>query len=76
MAPKEGAFDMWDPANVSPLVAYLSSAACEFTGETFYVQGGKVTRVQSWTMAEEIDKNDRWTVADLAKAMTALAPRS
>ncbi|MBU3717014.1 MAG: SDR family NAD(P)-dependent oxidoreductase, partial [Actinobacteria bacterium] len=49
MAPKEGAFDMWDPANVSPLVAYLSSAACEFNGETFYVQGGQVTRVQSWT---------------------------
>ncbi len=76
MAPKEGAFDMWDPANVSPLVAYLSSEACEFTGETFYVQGGKVTRVQSWTMAEEIDKNDRWTVADLAKAMSGLAPKS
>jgi NAD(P)-dependent dehydrogenase (short-subunit alcohol dehydrogenase family) len=76
MAPKEGAFDMWDPANVSPLVAYLSSEVCEFSGETFYVQGGKVTRVQSWTMAEEIDKNDRWTVADLAKAMSGLAPKS
>ena len=76
MAPKEGAFDMWDPANVSPLVAYLSSEMCEFTGETFYVQGGQVTRVQSWTMAEEINQNDRWTVADLAKAMSGLAPES
>jgi NAD(P)-dependent dehydrogenase (short-subunit alcohol dehydrogenase family) len=76
MAPKEGAFDMWDPANVSPLVAYLSSEMCEFTGETFYVQGGQVTRVQSWTMAEEINQDDRWTVADLAKAMTRLAPTS
>jgi NAD(P)-dependent dehydrogenase (short-subunit alcohol dehydrogenase family) len=76
MAPKEGAFDMWDPANVSPLVAYLSSEMCEFTGETFYVQGGQVTRVQSWTMAEEINQNDRWTVADLAKAMSGLVPTS
>ncbi len=76
MAPKEGAFDMWDPANVSPLVAYLSSEACEFSGETFYVQGGQVTRVQSWVMAEEIKQNDRWTVADLAKAMSGLAPKS
>jgi NAD(P)-dependent dehydrogenase (short-subunit alcohol dehydrogenase family) len=76
MAPKEGAFDMWDPANVSPLVAYLSSELCEFTGETFYVQGGQVTRVQSWTMAEEINQNDRWTVSDLAKAMSGLAPKS
>ena len=76
MAPKEGAFDMWDPANVSPLVAYLSSAACEYNGETFYVQGGQVTRVQSWTMAEEIKQNDRWSVADLTVAMAKLAPKS
>lgn len=76
MAPKEGAFDMWDPANVSPLVAYLSSEMCEFSGETFFVQGGQVTRVQSWTMAEEINQNDRWTVADLATAMSGLVPKS
>jgi len=76
MAPKDGAFDMWDPANVSPFVAYLSSAACEFNGETFYVQGGQVTRVQSWTMAEEIKQNDRWSVADLTVAMAKLAPKS
>lgn len=76
MAPKEGAFDIWDPANVSPLVAYLSSEACEFTGETFFVQGGQVTRVQSWTMAEAIEHDDRWTVAGLAQAMKRLAPKS
>ena len=28
IAAKEGAFDEWDPANISPLVAYLSSEAC------------------------------------------------
>ena len=28
MTPKEGVFDEWDPANISPLVAYLSSTAC------------------------------------------------
>ncbi len=76
MAAKDGAFDMWDPANVSPLVAYLSSEACAFSGETFFVQGGQVTRVQSWTNAEEIKQNDRWTVADLTVAMTQLAPKS
>ena len=76
MAAKEGAFDLWDPANVSPLVAYLSSEACAFSGETFFVQGGQVTRVQSWTNAEEIKQNDRWTVAGLTEAMTRLAPKS
>ena len=43
MKPKDGAFDPWDPANISPLVAYLASEACVFTGETFLVQGGQVT---------------------------------
>ena len=32
MTPKEGAFDEWDPSNISPLVAYLSTADCPFTG--------------------------------------------
>ena len=72
MAPEAG-FDVWDPANVSPFVAYLSSADCPFTGETFLVQGGTVQRVQSWTTAEKIDKGDRWTVAELATAATGLA---
>jgi len=76
MAAKDGAFDVWDPANVSPLVAYLSSESCEFSGETFFVQGGQVTRVQSWTNAEEIKQNDRWTVAGLTSAMSALVPKS
>jgi len=76
MAAKDGQFDMWDPANVSPLVCYLSSAACEFSGETFFVQGGQVTRVQSWTMAEEINQNDRWSVSGLTEAMKKFAPKS
>lgn len=76
MAAKEGAFDMWDPANVSPLVGYLASELCEFNGETFFVQGGQVTRVQTWVMAEEINQDDRWTIEGLATAMKALAPKS
>ena len=63
-APEDG-FDVWDPANVSPFVAYLSTADCPFTGETFIVQGGKVQRVQSWSAAEAIEKDDRWTVGEL-----------
>ena len=70
-APEEG-FDLWDPANVSPFVAYLATADCPFSGETFMVQGGNVTRVQSWTPAQKIDKDDRWTVAELASEATKL----
>jgi NAD(P)-dependent dehydrogenase (short-subunit alcohol dehydrogenase family) len=61
-----GAFDVWEPANVSPFVAYLATEDCPITGETFLVQGGVVQRVKSWSTAEKIDKGDRWTVAELA----------
>ena len=60
------AFDAWDPANISPLVAALAVEDCPATGEVFFVQGGTVRRFQNWTMEEELDKNDRWTVTELA----------
>jgi NAD(P)-dependent dehydrogenase (short-subunit alcohol dehydrogenase family) len=66
-------FDIWDPANVSPLVAYLASADCAFTGETFFVQGGTVRLVQSWTMGASVERDDRWTVAELTTAMKGLS---
>ena len=69
----KGAFDEWDPANISPLVAYLSSARCEFTGETFFVKGGEVTRIRSWERAESIDQDDRWGVAELTVALNKMA---
>jgi NAD(P)-dependent dehydrogenase (short-subunit alcohol dehydrogenase family) len=73
MAAREGGgFDEWDPANVSPLVAYLASTACRFTGETFYVQGGVVQRVRSWEMAESVRNDKRWDVAELAAALEDL----
>lgn len=67
-------FDVWDPANVSPLVAYLASVACEYHGETFYIQGGSIKRVQPWAFAESVERSDKWTVADVVKAMADLVP--
>ena len=68
-----GAFDVWDPANISPLVAYLASEDCVFNGETFFVQGGSVKRFRSWEMAEGVEREDRWTVADLTAALAKLS---
>jgi NAD(P)-dependent dehydrogenase (short-subunit alcohol dehydrogenase family) len=73
MTPREGAFDEWDPANISPLVAYLSTADCAFTGETFFIQGGVVKRVRSWEMADTVEQPARWSVAGLADALAPLA---
>ena len=66
-------FDEWDPANISPLVAYLSSEKCHFSGETFFVRAGEVTRIKSWERAETVEQNDRWEVAKLTDAMGRMA---
>lgn len=72
MAPKQEGFDEWDPANISPLAAYLSSSGCAFTGETFFVQGGVVKRVESWAMAETVEQNEMWSVSELAEALAPM----
>ena len=59
-APAEG-FDVWAPGNVSPIVAYLAGASCPFNGETFYVQGGTVRRLEAWSLVgESIEHAGRW----------------
>ncbi len=44
---EEGQFDVWDPANVSPLVAYLATEGAPETGRVYFVQGGQVRLFQS-----------------------------
>ncbi|MGH9305230.1 MAG: short-chain dehydrogenase, partial [Acidimicrobiales bacterium] len=74
-APADAAiFDTWDPANISPLVAYLASEACVLTGKTFFVQGGKVQYFQPWTLTEQLDKADRWSVAELIEVLPSIVP--
>lgn len=70
-APKDG-FDVWDPANVSPLVAYLATEGCDLTGRTFFVQGGTVRVLEPWSLGERLERDGRWTVADLAAAVPGL----
>ena len=73
MKPAEGGFDQWDPANISPLVAYLATADCKFTGETFFVQGGNVTLIESWARGASVDRDSMWSVDELAQALAPLA---
>jgi NAD(P)-dependent dehydrogenase (short-subunit alcohol dehydrogenase family) len=72
MNPKDGAFDQWDPANISPLVAYLATADCAFSGECFLVQGGTVALIESWSRGPGVERDSRWSVSDLADALAPL----
>lgn len=64
-----GEFDVWGPGNVSPLVAYLATADCPFTGQVFSVHGGSVGLYQGWTVARRAEKDRRWEIGELQAAL-------
>ncbi len=72
--PEPGAFDVWDPANVSPLVAYLATADAAESGTTFFVQGGTVRRMEPWQLGTTIERDGRWSITELAAEMPKLEP--
>jgi hypothetical protein len=62
-------FDLWDPDNIAPWVAYLcTDEAAPITGQTFVVHGGTVTLMEPWTEAASIVSPRRWTVDELVDA--------
>src|SRR5438477_12561620 len=67
-------FDIWDPANISPLVAYLATEGCPANGKMFFVQGGTVRLMGGWAMGEGVERQERWTVAELEREMKSLLP--
>ena len=72
-APSDAAkFDVWDPANISPLVAYLATEDAPETGKMFFVQGGQVRLFRNWTMTDTIEQQERWSVEQLQTAMAKL----
>jgi len=67
----EGAFDAFSPANISPLVAYLASADCEFTGQVFEVQGGAIAQLQGWTRKNLTETDGPWSIDLIAEQTRA-----
>ena len=63
---------VFDPENISPLVACLAADECPFTGQVFSVYGGSVGIYAGWSIAEEVTSEDRWTFEALQAAMEKL----
>jgi NAD(P)-dependent dehydrogenase (short-subunit alcohol dehydrogenase family) len=57
----EGQFDPRDPANVSPLVAWLCEAGCPANGQIFQVYGSRLYLFSMPTIIRELDGQGRWT---------------
>jgi NAD(P)-dependent dehydrogenase (short-subunit alcohol dehydrogenase family) len=75
-APEDaGAFDLFAPENVAPLVTFLASdLAAHISGQVFVVHGGLVTLMQGWKSAGEVDRGERWTVGELSERIGELFP--
>ncbi|MFM8562535.1 MAG: SDR family NAD(P)-dependent oxidoreductase [Acidimicrobiia bacterium] len=73
-AKPESGFDKYDPANISPMVAFLASDhASDISAQTFIVLGDQVHRMRPAEIASSITAGGKpWTVADLAGAKGAL----
>src|ERR1700756_1017732 len=54
-AVSDSGHDLFDPSNISPLVAYLASADCPLTGKVFAVQGGSIQELTGWSVLSEIE---------------------
>jgi NAD(P)-dependent dehydrogenase (short-subunit alcohol dehydrogenase family) len=64
--PDEGELDLFSPANISPLVAYLATEKCPITGKVYAVQGGAISALSGWHDVETIETDGPWLIDDIA----------
>jgi hypothetical protein len=67
--PPEGVFDVFDPANVSPLIAWLAAADCPATGQVFQAYGDRVEVLGHSAIAHDLRTTGRWTLDALDTAL-------
>jgi NAD(P)-dependent dehydrogenase (short-subunit alcohol dehydrogenase family) len=69
----EVAFDRMDPANNSPVVAWLASEeAGDVTGRVIEIEGGQICVEQGWAHGPKRDLGRRWETAEVGDAVRAL----
>jgi NAD(P)-dependent dehydrogenase (short-subunit alcohol dehydrogenase family) len=73
--PPPGTFDVFDPANVSPLIAWLALADCPATGQVFQAYGNRVEVIQPSAVAVDVRTDGQWSVAALDRALRGRLPR-
>ncbi len=67
------AFDTMDPANNSPVVAWLASAeAADVTGRVIEIEGGRICLEEGWRHGPHEDAGRRWEAGQVGSAIRAL----
>jgi NAD(P)-dependent dehydrogenase (short-subunit alcohol dehydrogenase family) len=77
MAESEDSFDAMDPANNSPIVAWLASADCDITGRVIEIEGGQICLELGYQHGPKRNQDRRWEAGEVGAAvreMVAEAP--
>jgi NAD(P)-dependent dehydrogenase (short-subunit alcohol dehydrogenase family) len=73
----EGQFDAGAADNIAPLVVWLGGpTAREVTGRVFNVRGGTISVAEGWVAGPGVQRNSRWTVADLDDVVPGLVEKA
>ena len=71
--PEDGSFDVFDPANVAPLIVYLcSEQSAHINGRCFESFGGKLSIADGWRTGKIKDKGARYDVAEIGSVIDDL----
>ncbi|KAA1421820.1 SDR family oxidoreductase [Nocardioides humilatus] len=67
--PEEGEVDLFSPAQISPLVAWLATEKCPVNGKVFAVSGGSIQQLKGWSVEHTIETDDDWTLDGVAESL-------
>jgi NAD(P)-dependent dehydrogenase (short-subunit alcohol dehydrogenase family) len=76
MAESEDAFDAMDPANNSPVVAWLASEDCDISGRVLEIEGGRICVEEGWRHGPSKDLGRRWEAGEVGDAVRQLIGES
>jgi NAD(P)-dependent dehydrogenase (short-subunit alcohol dehydrogenase family) len=72
----EDVFDAMDPANNSPVVAWLASEDCDITGRVLEIEGGQICVEEGWRHGPKRDIGRRWQADEVGRAVRDLVDRA
>lgn len=72
MAAPEDGFDRMNPANVSPIVAWLASTDCTITGRVLEIEGGRICLEEGWRHGPVREHDRRWRADEVGEAVRSM----
>lgn len=72
LMPQKNGFDRHAPEHNAPLVGYLASALCKFTGRVFAIEGPDVAIYQPFSVEQHFSHAMAWTPEELADVFSSV----